>query len=133
MCPRLPRGEGRRAHTAVKISPPGRISGREVELIEYKTGRARTQKDADSSVQLTIYARACREALKLEPVSVILYNLASHERVQTQRGPDDDRQLEEMLRESSSGITAGQFSPEPGFHCTFCDYRPICPAHEQKG
>ena len=39
---------------------PGRISGREVELIEYKTGRARTQKDADSSVQLTIYARACR-------------------------------------------------------------------------
>ena len=54
-------------------------------------------------------------------------------RGETQRGPDDDRQLEEMLREASSGITAGQFSPEPGFHCTFCDYRPICPAHEQKG
>jgi DNA helicase-2/ATP-dependent DNA helicase PcrA len=108
----------------------GRTSGNEVELIEYKTGRARTQKDADNSVQLTIYARACREALNLEPASVILYNLASHERVQTQRGPDDDRELEEMLREAGSEIAAGQFSPEPGFHCTYCDYRPICPAHE---
>jgi DNA helicase-2/ATP-dependent DNA helicase PcrA len=116
-----------------RIDQINRISKREVELIEYKTGRARTQKDADNSVQLTIYARACREALKLEPASVILYNLATHERVQTKRGPDDDRELEEMLREASSGIAAGQFAPERGFQCGFCDYRPICPAHEDRG
>ena len=39
-----------------------------VELIDYKTGRPRSQKDADKSLQLSVYALAARRQLKLDPV-----------------------------------------------------------------
>ena len=28
-------------------------------------------------------------------------------------------------------IRAREFSAKPGFGCGFCDYKPLCPAHEQ--
>jgi ATP-dependent DNA helicase UvrD/PcrA len=115
-----------------RIDQINRVSGKEVELIEYKTGRPRTLKDAQKSLQLTIYARACREVLGLDPVSLVLYNLATQEELRTQRGPEDFGELEETLSETSAGIAAGRFSPSRGFHCAYCDFRPICPAHEDQ-
>jgi len=114
-----------------RIDQINRLAGKRVELIEYKTGRAQTQKDADSSLQLTLYALACREVLDLEPVEMVLYNLETQERLRTKRDPEDFRDLEELLRETSSKISAQRFLPDPGYHCRFCDFRPLCPAHDE--
>ena len=109
----------------------GRTGGKSVEVVEYKSGRPQTQKDADSSRQLTLYAKACREVLGLEPMSLILYNLATGDLLRTDRRAEDYRDLEEELIEASAAILAGKFAPLPGYYCRHCDFRAICPAKEE--
>ena len=38
-----------------------------VELVDYKTGRPPSQKDADKSLQLSVYALAARDQMHLNP------------------------------------------------------------------
>ena len=116
-----------------RIDQINRVPGEDVELIEYKTGRAQTQKDADRSLQLTLYALACREVLGLKPLSLVLYNLATQEGCRTTRGPDDFKELQGQILQVSRDILAGKFQALPGYHCRYCDFRPICPAYEDSG
>ncbi|KKT09411.1 MAG: hypothetical protein UV89_C0037G0001, partial [candidate division WWE3 bacterium GW2011_GWB2_43_22] len=76
-----------------------------VEIIDYKTGTAKTQKDVDRDAQVTIYAMAAKEALGLKPDLLTLYFLESGERV----------------------IKKGQFEANPTIQCGWCDYKDICP------
>ena len=69
--------------------------------------------------------------LDLEPERLVFYNLVTNEAVATTR---DDKALEETkqkIAEVADLIRAREFSAKPGFVCGFCDYKPICPAHEQ--
>ncbi|MCH8268420.1 MAG: ATP-dependent helicase [Acidobacteria bacterium] len=113
-----------------RIDQINQLAGQDVELIEYKTGRAQTQKEADRSLQLTLYALACREVLGLKPLSLVLYNLTTQEGFRTTRGPDDFKELQGQIRQVSRDILAGKFPALPGYHCRYCDFRPICPAYE---
>jgi RecB family exonuclease len=105
----------------------------DVELIEYKTGRPQTQKEADSSPQLTLYAEACRRILGLPVLSLVLFNLATAERILTTRSEEQFRAFEQTLRQTAGAIRAGRFPARPGYLCRYCDFRPICPAHDQEG
>ncbi len=116
-----------------RIDQINQLAGQDVELIEYKTGRAQTQKDADRSLQLTLYALACREVLGLKPLSLVLYSLTTQEGFRTTRGPDDFRDLQEKIRQVSRDILVGKFPALPGYHCRYCDFRPVCPAYEDSG
>ena len=40
-------------------------------------------------------------------------------------------ETKQKIAEMADSIRAGEFSPKPGFSCRFCDYQPLCPAHEQ--
>ena len=110
-----------------------RGEGQRVELIEYKTGRPQTQKEADSSLQLTIYAKACRDVLGLEPAELILFNLATQECLRTTRSPQDFQKVQQKVQQTAARIRAGEFPAQPGYHCGYCDFQPICPAHEDLG
>ena len=48
--------------------------GTGVRIIDYKTGRAKSQDDADESLQLSIYALAAKQD-DLDPVSLAFVNL----------------------------------------------------------
>ncbi len=109
----------------------GRPTDSAVELIDYKTGKPKAQKDADKSLQLSIYALAARDALKLQPVKLTFYNLTSNEPVSTTRTPGDLKEATEKIREVAGEIRASHFAPKPGFACKWCDYVPVCPAHEE--
>ena len=37
----------------------------------------------------------------------------------------------QKIAEVADQIRAGEFSPKPGFSCGYCDFKPLCPAHEQ--
>ena len=108
-----------------------RVPGGGVELVEYKTGRPQTQKEVDRSRQITLYAEACRQQLGVEPTALILYNLTNQEAVRTQRSEQEYRELEQTIRETARQILAGSFPAQPGYHCRYCAFRPICPAHEE--
>ena len=116
-----------------RIDQINRAPGEAVELIEYKTGRAKSQKEADTNLQLTLYALACRQALGLKPLSLVLYNLATQEAFRTTRGPEDFQKLQTQIRQANRDILAGRFPAFPGYHCRYCDFRLLCPAHEDTG
>jgi ATP-dependent DNA helicase UvrD/PcrA len=104
----------------------------QVELIDYKTGRPRSQKDADKSLQLSVYALAAQRKLKVDPARLTFYFLTNNETVSTVRTPKSlDATLEE-IREVAGRIRQMIFEPTPGFVCKWCDYAPICPAHENE-
>jgi RecB family exonuclease len=104
-----------------------------VELIDYKTGRPRTERDADQSLQLSLYALAARKALHLNPVRLTFYNLTSNEPVSTVRSPEDLDKAVNRVRNVAVEIRNGRFEPTPGSACRWCDFNPICPAHEGRG
>ncbi len=109
-----------------------RIKGRDtVEIVDYKTGKPREAKKANDDLQLSIYALAAREVLELEPKRLVLYNLMSNEAVATTRDAKSLAKAKERIGAVADQIRAGDFSAKPGFGCGNCDYKPLCPAHEQ--
>jgi DNA helicase-2/ATP-dependent DNA helicase PcrA len=108
-----------------------RIGPQDVEIVDYKTGSPREEKDAKKSLQLSLYALAAREVLDLNPVRLTFYNLTTNEPVSVSR---DDKQLKEArgkVVETASQIRAGEFAAAAGFYCKNCEFQLLCPAHEQ--
>jgi DNA helicase II / ATP-dependent DNA helicase PcrA len=108
-----------------------RIGRGEVEIVDYKTGRLRDAKKAAEDLQLSIYALAAREVLGLVPSRLVLYNLTANEAVATARDAKALEAAKEKIAAVADQIRAGDFSAKPGFGCAYCDFKPLCPAHEQ--
>jgi ATP-dependent DNA helicase UvrD/PcrA len=103
-----------------------------VVITDYKTGRPKSQEDADKSLQLSIYALAAREEWGYNADQIVFYNLEENSSVVTRRSEaqlqDCKREVEEVARK----IAAEEFDAKPGFYCTFCAYRSLCPATEKR-
>ena len=124
-----------------QINPLGMLAGKSghaparrppVELVDYKTGKPRSQKDADKSLQLSVYALAARHHLGLEPERLTFYNLTNNQPVSSVRTEKDLEEVRRQVREVAAEIRRLLFPPTPGFVCKFCDFVPICPAHEEE-
>jgi DNA helicase-2/ATP-dependent DNA helicase PcrA len=103
----------------------------DVEIVDYKTGRAKKDSDAQKDLQLSIYAIAAREIFEWNPVRMVFHYLQNNQLQETTR---DAKQLDEALRvvqETAADIRAAEFPPKPGFICRSCAFKPICPAHEE--
>ncbi|HME32213.1 MAG TPA: ATP-dependent DNA helicase [Terriglobales bacterium] len=101
----------------------------EVVIVDYKTGKPKTQEDADKSLQLSIYALAARDK-RLTASSLVFINLENCTAVQSSRSPQELIGTERKVVEVARKIAAGEFDPNPGFGCNSCSYHSICPAHE---
>ncbi len=104
---------------------------RDVEIVDYKTGRPKKDADAKKDLQLSLYALAVKEILELEPVRLVFHYLENNQRQETTR---DAKQLDEaqrVVQEAAADIRAGEFPAKRGFVCRNCAYKPICPAHEE--
>ncbi len=109
-----------------------RIAPRQVEIIDYKTGKPKLETHAQKDLQLSIYALAAREVLDVTPVRLIYYNLQNNQCVSASR---DAKQLQEVrgtIQEVASDIRAREFPARPGFLCKYCEFRFLCPAHESR-
>lgn len=102
-----------------------------VIVVDYKTGKARDQEDADDSLQLSIYAMAARERWGYEAKSLVFYNLEENVPVVTVRNESDLLKARDRVATAAGKIAAGDFEPDPGFHCSFCSFRTLCPAKEK--
>ena len=102
------------------------------EIVDYKTGRPKSEEQARKDLQLSIYALAAREAFELNPIRLVLHNLTDNSRVSATRDDKAFKKLREVIDETAAGIRARDFEPKVNsFACRSCDYQPICPAHEQ--
>lgn len=134
-----PRGQVKVIEERVKLEVAGvQISGRidrvdededGLTIVDYKTGRPKSQEYADKSLQLSVYALAMA---KQGPIrEVVFQNLEDGTTVGTSRTPSQLTKAETKIAEVAQKIRAGEFEPNPGFQCSWCAYRMICPAQEQ--
>ncbi|HWZ98035.1 MAG TPA: UvrD-helicase domain-containing protein [Candidatus Dormibacteraeota bacterium] len=104
---------------------------KDVEIVDYKTGKPKKPADAKKDIQLSIYSLAAKEILELNPVRLVFHYLQNNERQETIRDAKQLDEAQKIVQEVASNIRAGSFPPKPGYLCRNCAYQPICPAHEE--
>jgi DNA helicase-2/ATP-dependent DNA helicase PcrA len=114
-----------------RIDQINSLGGNDVEIVDYKTGKARNTVDARKDLQLSIYAIAAKEILELNPVRLVFHYLQNNEVQATTRNAKQLDEAQRIIQEAAADIRAGEFSPKPGYACRTCAYEPICPAHEE--
>jgi DNA helicase II / ATP-dependent DNA helicase PcrA len=103
-----------------------------VNIIDYKTGKARSQEDANESLQLSIYAMAAREKWGYRADALVFHNLEGNVPVFSRRSEFQLERARERVLAVARGVAAGDFEAETGFHCNFCAFRGLCPAQEKR-
>lgn len=114
-----------------------RLPGGRFELIDYKTGHARSQADVDADEQLTIYALAMRDGAVSDPATgrplpapdlLTLYFTESDQWLSTTRTDGQLEEQHERLAAVARQIRAGRFTGTPSYEaCRRCDYARLCP------
>jgi DNA helicase-2/ATP-dependent DNA helicase PcrA len=103
-----------------------------VVIVDYKTGKARDQKSADESLQLSLYAIAAQDKWGYRVASLVFHNLENNVPVITTRSEIQLRAARQAVTAAAEGIAAGRFEAKTGMHCNFCAYRSLCPAQEKR-
>jgi DNA helicase-2/ATP-dependent DNA helicase PcrA len=103
-----------------------------VAIVDYKTGKARDQENADESLQLSLYAIAAREKWGYTVGALIFHNLEENVPVITVRSEAQLLAARGRVEAAARGIADGKFEARPGMHCNFCAYRSLCPVKEKR-
>jgi RecB family exonuclease len=103
-----------------------------VAIIDYKTGKARDQEDADESLQLSLYAIAVEEKWGYKVGALVFHNLEENVPVITVRSASELIAARERVTQAADGIANNIFLANPGMHCNFCAYRSLCPEKEKR-
>ena len=103
----------------------------DVEIVDYKTGKAKKEAEARRDLQLSIYAIAAKEIFELNPARLVFHYLQDNSRQETARSAKQLEEAQEIVQEVAADIRARSFPAKEGFICRSCAYRPICPAHEE--
>jgi DNA helicase-2/ATP-dependent DNA helicase PcrA len=102
------------------------------ELIDYKTGRAKTEQELKEDVQLSVYQMGARESWGLETSAQSYFYVLTGERVPVEHSEEELERVRATVSDIAGGILRQRFEPTPSPDvCRFCDYRIICPAAEK--
>jgi DNA helicase-2/ATP-dependent DNA helicase PcrA len=102
------------------------------ELIDYKTGRAKTEQELREDVQLSVYQMGARESWGLETSAQSYFYVLTGEKVPVEHSEEELERVRATVTEIAGGILKQRFEPTPSPEvCSFCDYRIICPAAEK--
>ncbi len=96
------------------------------EIIDYKTGKSGSY-DVKKDMQLSVYALAARDSLKIPVSRYSLVFLENGEWLTATRSEADIKKCIDAITSVSQEIALSEFGALPGFQCNFCPYRMICP------
>ena len=114
-----------------RVDRMDRAADGRVVVTDYKTGKPRSQEDADESLQLSIYALAVKEKWGYEVERLVFHNIEEDAPVSTYRSALQIQEARSIVEEVAQKIGAGDFDAKPGRHCMFCAYQSLCPATEK--
>src|SRR5271165_671045 len=102
-----------------------------VAIVDYKTGKPKSQDEADESLQLSLYALAARETWGKRADRLVFHNLENNTPVYSTRTDAELEAAKLRVEDVAERIARGEFPPNPKYHCAFCPYRNLCPATEK--
>jgi RecB family exonuclease len=109
-----------------------RTAGGGLEVLDYKTSKELSLKDAQLSDQLTLYQVLVEQNYERPVEALTLYHLRSLNALKTPRRPAEALQeLGIRLGEVSDGIRSEHYEPRVGSWCRWCDFRPLCPEFKE--
>jgi len=118
-------------HLRGRVDRVDQLPGGGYELIDYKTGDPKPERELEGDVQLAIYRLAAREAWRLDGAAGSYWYVLADEKVAVGSSPDDLERVEGVVLEVGEGILDQDFEPRPSPEiCSWCDFRLICPASE---
>ena len=102
------------------------------ELIDYKTGKAKSAEDLRQDIQLSVYQMGARESWGVETSAQSYMYVMTGEKVPVAHSEEELERVRGVIEKIGSGILRQEFQPTPTTEiCSFCDYRIICPAAER--
>ncbi len=115
-----------------RVDRVDRLPDGRYELIDYKTGRPKTQAQLRDDVQLALYAVAATQAWDLEASQQSYLYVLDDQKVPLPDDANDAEWINDTVREVADGILGQGFEPTPSYSaCSICDYRIACPAAER--
>ncbi len=119
-------------HVRGRVDRVDRLPGGGWELIDYKTGYAKTAEELSDDIQLSLYAIAAREAWGLADTRQAYYYVLDDRKVPVPADAGSGEWVKQAVLEAGAGILAQSFEPTPSpAACAHCDYRIVCPAAER--
>jgi DNA helicase-2/ATP-dependent DNA helicase PcrA len=97
-----------------------------VEIVDYKTGKPKEKLEADDKRQLLLYQIAVTRLMGLEPKKLTFKYLRDGSEVSFVGTEKDIAKFEGGLEEQMTDIRSADFTPTPGMHCKYCDFKDIC-------
>jgi DNA helicase-2/ATP-dependent DNA helicase PcrA len=114
-----------------RVDRVDRLADGGYELIDYKTGRAKTAGELREDLQLSLYQMGAREAWRLETSAQSYYYVLENEKVPVEHSEAELERVRATVAEIAEGIAGQKFEPRPEPDlCAACDYRIVCPAAE---
>ncbi len=102
------------------------------ELIDYKTGKAKTPSQLKDDVQLSLYQIGAKESWKLDASRQSYYYVLDDQQVPLEASEETVEQVQETAVRVAEGIRAQSFEARPSWSaCSRCDFQLICPAAEK--
>ncbi|MBU1167087.1 UvrD-helicase domain-containing protein [Patescibacteria group bacterium] len=98
----------------------------QVEIVDYKTGKERSEREVKKDKQLTLYSLAMKQVFDKDSKRVSLYFLGANNKIESTRDKEDQQKFVAEVLETVNKIKNSDFKATPGFHCQFCDYQGIC-------
>jgi RecB family exonuclease len=100
-----------------------------LHVIDYKTGKAHTQPQANDDLQMACYSMGVAQMYPGRPVTCTLLYVSVAAGFPLSKTWSED-ELEEKrwhIRDVAAGIEAEQFEAKVDRHCDWCDVRGVCP------
>jgi len=110
-----------------KIDRIDKLPSGKFELIDYKTGSVKTQKDVDKDAQVSFYSLGAKEALGIDVDKFSYYFLETGDKISTTRTKKQVEEKKEVVLDIANEMRGGIFDPKSGMHCKWCGYYRICP------
>ena len=115
-----------------RVDRVDRLPDGSYELIDYKTGKAKTARELREDVQLSLYQMGAREAWGIDTAAQSYYYVLDNRKVPVAHSEEELERVRGTVAEIADGIQAHRFEPKPSYElCSFCDYRIVCPAAEK--
>ena len=115
-----------------KIDRIDRVSTRQIEIIDYKTGKVPDEKRLKNDMQLSIYALAAstRELFQknLKDIKTSYYFLNTGVIKSYIKTEKEINETKGKIIKNVTEIRKGDFSPKKGPQCNFCSFKIICEA-----